>query len=82
MTSKPRLFHSIGLESEESAAVRRFVVENNLQEKIEFSNIAYEGPQEALINRIGTVEAPVLFNGEQTVRGRLAIIEWLREHLV
>ncbi len=75
---KPRLFHSIGLESEESAAVRKFIVDNQLQEQIEFSNIAYEGPQRALLEKIGVIEAPVLFTGEQVVRGRLAIINWLK----
>jgi hypothetical protein len=79
---KPRLFHQIGLGGEDSSAVRKFLVDNNLQDQIEFSNVTYEGPQKALIERLGAVEAPILFVGEQTLRGKEAIISWLRSNLV
>ena len=79
---KPRLFHSIGPDGAESSAVRKFIVDHDIQGDIEFSNIAYEGPQQALLERIGKVEAPVLFNGPQTYRGREAIIAWLQTNLI
>jgi hypothetical protein len=79
---KPILFHSIGLDSHDSAAVRKFIVDHQLMEKIEFLNINYEGPQERLRARIGVVEAPVLFIGEQVFRGRSQILDWLNANLL
>lgn len=79
--SRPRLFHSIGPSSQDSALVRKFIVDHNLQEHIEFSNTLYEGPQKALLDKIGVVEAPTMFVDDQVIRGKDAIIEWLSLNL-
>ncbi len=78
---KPRLFHQIGAGGEASSQVRKFIVDHELQDQIEFSNVAYEGPQKALVERLGAVEAPVLYVGEETYRGPEAIISWLQANL-
>lgn len=77
---KPVLFHSIGPDSQDSAAVRKFVVDHGLMDKIEFLNIAYQGAQEKLRARIGIIEAPALAVADQTIRGRTAILAWLKSN--
>jgi hypothetical protein len=75
---KPILFHSIGLESHESAAVRAFIVEQGLIEQIEFANIHYEGPRERLVGLLGVAEAPALLTKDGLIQGRQNIVDWLK----
>lgn len=72
------LFHRIGAGGEDSAIVRKYVVDHKLGDHIEFLNVAYEGAQKTLRERLGNVEAPVLFAGDQILRGSQQILEFFR----
>ena len=77
-----RLFHQIGSGGEDSAAVRQFLVENGLADLVEFNNVAYEGPQNEVKHLVGHVEAPVLVANGRVLRGRLAIVDWLKTNIL
>lgn len=86
---KLRLFHKIGEGGEDSAAVRQFVVENQLQDLIEFSNVKYEDEAQALFELAGpSAVAPVLVvdhskrGGPVAIAGKSFIIDWLRTNIL
>lgn len=69
------LFHAIGDSS--SAKVRKFVVDNDLGEKLRFRNTTYEEVMVDLKARGGTV-APALWDGETLISGGDQVIEALK----
>ncbi len=73
------LFHQIGSGGEDSARVRKYLVEHQLTEHIQFLNIAYEGAQGKLRALIGAVETPVLIVGQQILRGSVPILQFLEK---
>ena len=78
-----RLFHKIGEGGEDSAFVRRFIFENGLKEVIEFSNILYDDERQALFELAGPhAEAPVLIANGRPLKGKAAIIDWLKTNLL
>ncbi len=77
-----RLFHKIGDCGEDSAEVRKFLVDNGLTDLIEFSNIEYENPANAVKELVGAVEAPVLVTDKKVLRGKSAIIDWLKTNIL
>lgn len=80
---KLRLFHKIGEDGTESAAVRQFITENALEGLIEFSNVAYESERQALFEAAGPkANAPVLLADGKPVAGRSAIIDWLKTRIL
>ncbi|MGZ3723666.1 MAG: hypothetical protein ACXVA9_12075 [Bdellovibrionales bacterium] len=80
---KLRLFHKIGDGGQESAAVRQFLVENALEELIEFSNVGYDESRQALFELAGPdAQAPVLIANGRPIRGRSAIIDWLKTNIL
>ena len=81
---KLRLFHRVGQNGEESAAVRQFLVENALTDLVEFSNIGYDQSRQDLHACAGAnAEAPVLVLGDgRPVQGRAAIIDWLKTNIL
>jgi hypothetical protein len=72
---KLELFHAI--HDENSALVRRFIVENDLTARILFRNIFYPEGQAALLERGGT-SPPALWTGERLIIDANAIVEYLR----
>lgn len=72
------LFHQIGAGGEDSALVRKHIVDFDLKDRIEFLNVAYEGAQAKLREKIGEVEAPVLIVGEKILRGSREILDFLK----
>jgi hypothetical protein len=80
---KLRLFHKIGDGGTDSAAVRQFLVDNGLTELVEFSNVGYEESAMALHELAGPdAQAPVLIANGKPVRGKSAIIDWLKTNLL
>lgn len=80
---KLKLFHQIGPGGAESAPVRQFIVDNGLEDLVEFLNINYPEHESALREYTGgTLETPVLFTGERAVRGREQILDWLRTNVL
>lgn len=76
---KMRLFHKIGDGGAESALVRQFIVDNGLEELIDFSNVFYQDEQTALFELAGpTAEAPVMLVDGRAIYGSTAIIDWLK----
>ena len=80
---KLRLFHKIGEQGEDSAGVRRFVVENRLEDLIEFSNVTYDGARQAMHELAGPdAAAPVLLVDGKALHGKPAIIDWLKTNVL
>jgi hypothetical protein len=80
---KLRLFHKIGEGGEESAEVRRFLVENSLTDLVEFSNIGYDESRRNLHELAGAeADAPVMIANGKTLKGRAAIIDWIKSYIV
>jgi hypothetical protein len=78
-----RLFHKIGEGGEDSAAVRQFIVENKLEELVEFSNVAYDESRQDLFERAGPdAVAPLLLANGKPVRGKSAIIDWFKTNIL
>jgi len=75
------LFHSIGAGGEDSAIVRKYIVDHNLKDKIEFHNTMYEGSQKLIREMSGQTQAPCLVAGEEVLVGKDKIIPWLRANL-
>ncbi len=75
------LFHAIGAGGEDSAAVRQYIVEHGLKDKIEFHNMLYEGSQKLLMELSGQKAAPCLVAGGIVFLGREKILGWLKENL-
>lgn len=72
-----QLFHQIA--DEGSARVRRFVVEHDLLEAVQFRNVFYDEPAKRLAELGG--RAPALWDGERLFVGADAAIARLRAHL-
>jgi hypothetical protein len=80
---KLRLFHKIGPEGEDSASVRQFIVENALEDLVEFSNVGYDESRSALHELAGSgAVAPVLIANGRVVAGKSAIIDWLKTNIL
>lgn len=80
---KLRLFHKIGPDGADSAAVRQFVVDNGLADAIEFSNIKYDDERQELFELAGPkADAPLLLVDGRPIAGRAAIIDWLKTNLL
>lgn len=80
---KLKLYHQIGKDGEDSAAVRDFLVKNDLVELVEMFNIKYEDSRMAVAEVTGgSVEAPVLVTPERVLRGRELILDWLRTNIL
>ena len=71
------LFHQIA--DEGSARVRRFIVEHDLVEAVQFRNVAYDEPQKRLAELGG--HPPALWDGEKLFVGADAVIARLKAHL-
>lgn len=71
------LFHSIGENGAESAAVRKFIVDHNLKDKIEFHNVAYEESQAMLKAYSHQTKTPCLVADKKVLVGAKAITEFL-----
>jgi hypothetical protein len=76
------LFHSIGENGADSAIVRKFIVENSLENAIEFSNVAYPNALQNLHEITGDKITPVLVVDGRPIRGKTAIIEWIKTNLL
>lgn len=80
--SKPfHLFHSIGADGgPESAVVRKYLVDHDLNKLIEFHNVAYEGSQKKIreMTKQHTVPCLVEVDGHRVFVGVAAILERLR----
>jgi len=72
------LFHAIGDAS--SAAARRFVIDQGLEEVVRFRNVTYPEVQVDLKAR-GGASTPALWGGGQLVTGAEAVIDRLRAWL-
>lgn len=80
---KLKLYHQIGEGGQDSAAVRAFLVKNDIVDLVEFFNIKYEDSQMAVAEFTGgSVEAPVLVTPERVLRGRELILDWLRTNIL
>ncbi len=79
---KIKLYHRIGPNGEDSAAVRQFLVEHQLSEFVEFFNVNYPNSLAQLQSLTGTSEAPVLVVDETPYSGRETILDWLRVNLL
>lgn len=80
---KLRLFHKIGDGGQESAEVRRFLVENALTDLVEFSNIGYDESRRNLYELAGAdADAPVLIANGKILKGRAAIIDWIKTNIL
>ena len=79
---KIKLYHQIGLDGEDSAAVRKFISDNGLKDIIEFFNIKYDESRAAVQALTGSVEAPVLDVDGKAIRGRELILDWLRTNVL
>lgn len=78
-----RLFHKIGEGGEDSAAVRQFLVENALEELVEFSNVTYDQSRQDMFELAGPeAQAPVMLVDGRAIFGRSAIIDWLKTNLL
>lgn len=75
------LFHSIGIGGEDSAAVRKYIVDHNLKDKIEFHNLMYEGSQKLVKEMSGQDKAPCLVVGKDIYLGKDDILNWLKKNL-
>lgn len=71
------LFHI--LTDSDSAEIRRYLVANELTHKVNFRNVNYESHAEALKGAIGCLEVPTLIQGTTIVRGKNAILEWIKK---
>ena len=71
------LFHEIA--DEGSARARRFVVEHDLVETVQFRNVTYDAPAKRLAQLGG--HAPALWDGAKLFVGADAVIARLRAHL-
>lgn len=76
------LFHRIGNDGADSAEVRRFIVQNGLEDLVEFKNLDYESARTDLLELTGTVEAPVFIAEAKILRGKAAIIDWLKTNIL
>lgn len=83
------LYHVIA--DEDCAAVRRYLVENQLTDKVSFRNIAYESHAKALLESTSAQKVPCLLvtgvdSGSEAglmsgaIVGASAIIEWLKSN--
>jgi len=81
-TSKPfHLFHSIGADGgAESAVVRKYLVDHDINGLIEFHNVAYEGSQKKIreMTKQHTVPCLVEVEGHRVFVGVAAILDRLR----
>lgn len=78
-----RLFHKIGPDGAESAAVRQFIVDNGLSDLIRFSNVSYEEVRQDLFESAGPdAQAPVLMVEKRALFGKSAIIDWLKTNIL
>lgn len=74
---KMELFHQIGSGGQDSAEVRKFIVERGLKDSIEFSNIGYEGAH-ARWSAVSKI-IPCLLIGEKVIEGKDAILAYLNK---
>lgn len=80
---KLRLFHKIGDQGADSAAVRQFIMESGLKDLIEFSNVGYDDERQAMFELAGPAAfAPVLMVDGRPVCGKSAIIDWLKTNIL
>lgn len=78
-----RLFHKIGEGGEDSAAVRQFLVENALEELVEFSNVTYDQSRQDMYELAGPdAQPPVMLADRRVIFGKSAIIDWLKTNLL
>jgi hypothetical protein len=77
---KPLLFHKIGAGGEDSAAIRRFIVERELDQEIEFFNVTYPSAAGQLRELTGTIEVPCLVADKKIIRGKEEILTWLEAY--
>ncbi len=79
--AKPfHLFHAIGSEGgPESSLVRKYLVDHNLSDRIEFHNVAYEGSQKKLREMTKQHAVPCLVEvaGHRVFVGVAAILDRL-----
>ena len=85
-SNKPfHLFHAIGAApgAPESSVVRKFLVDKNLSEQIEFHNVAYEGSQKMIremtkqhvVPCLVEVEGHRVFVGVAAILARLELLK-------
>lgn len=73
---KMELFHQIGPGGDDSATVRRFVVEHGLSEQIEFSNVGYEETSKRW-SKVSQV-VPCLVTTDAVIEGKVNILAYLK----